>query len=67
MKRWYAWLDQRPSVLMKWSGMPVDAEAEVAAPIRKTWLLKDEPWRAAVKMKRSQWIRCVAPEVEVGT
>ena len=35
--------------------MPVDA-AEVAAPIRKLWLLKDEPWRAAVKIERCQWL-----------
>ena len=35
--------------------MPVDA-AEVAAPIRKLWLLKDEPLRVGVKMERSQWL-----------
>ena len=40
---------------MRSSGMPVDA-AEVAAPIRKLWLLKDEPLRVGVKMERSQWL-----------
>ena len=32
------------------------AAADVAAPIRKLWLLNADPYPAAVKMERSQWL-----------
>ena len=36
MYNWYALLNHRPKVLIKWSGIP-SPTADVAAPMRKLW------------------------------
>ena len=36
MYNWYALLNHRPKVLIKWSGIPA-AAADVVAPMRKLW------------------------------